>query len=150
MASPSPVPLNQPASVVPHCAGSAICNRTRNRHVQDIAEKSRRAWQKATGYGRRSLVETAVGLLPIAGICESLTFYYTKFGKSRRDLSQVCSNSGNRSSVFSATYGMLLAWVGCRLACKVAMNFFRDYVQLSDCYSNDSVQCFSDFVVLTY
>ena len=33
----------------------------RNRHVQSIAEKGRMAWQKATGYGRRSLVETAIG-----------------------------------------------------------------------------------------
>jgi transposase len=33
----------------------------RDRHVQLIAEKGRMAWQKATGYGRRSLVETAIG-----------------------------------------------------------------------------------------
>ena len=33
----------------------------RDRHVQLIAEKDRMAWQKATGYGRRSLVETAIG-----------------------------------------------------------------------------------------
>ena len=33
----------------------------RGRHVQLIAEKGRMAWQKATGYGRRSLVETAIG-----------------------------------------------------------------------------------------
>ena len=33
----------------------------RNRHVRLIAEKGRMAWQKATGYGRRSLVETAIG-----------------------------------------------------------------------------------------
>jgi hypothetical protein len=26
-----------------------------------IAEKGRMGWQKATGYGRRSLVETAIG-----------------------------------------------------------------------------------------
>jgi hypothetical protein len=37
------------------------CNTTRDRHVQLIAEKGRMAWQKATGYGRRSLVETAIG-----------------------------------------------------------------------------------------
>jgi hypothetical protein len=35
-------------------------NTTRDRHVQLIAEKGRMAWQKATGYGRRSLVETAI------------------------------------------------------------------------------------------
>ena len=33
----------------------------RDRHVQSIAEKGRMAWQKATGYGRRSLVGTAIG-----------------------------------------------------------------------------------------
>jgi transposase len=33
----------------------------RDRHVRLIAEKGRMAWQKATGYGRRSLVETATG-----------------------------------------------------------------------------------------
>jgi hypothetical protein len=37
------------------------CNATRDRHVQLIAEKGRMAWQKATGYGCRSLVETAIG-----------------------------------------------------------------------------------------
>ncbi len=37
------------------------CNTTRDRHVQLLAEKGRMAWQKATGYGRRSLVETAIG-----------------------------------------------------------------------------------------
>ncbi|MDQ2763697.1 MAG: hypothetical protein M3Y22_09515 [Pseudomonadota bacterium] len=29
----------------------------RDRHIQLIAEKGRMGWQKATGYGRRSLVE---------------------------------------------------------------------------------------------
>ena len=33
----------------------------RDRHIQMIAEKGRMGWQKATGYGRRSLVETAIG-----------------------------------------------------------------------------------------
>src|SRR5580698_9562887 len=33
----------------------------RDRHVQFIAENGRMAWQKTTGYGRRSLVETAIG-----------------------------------------------------------------------------------------
>jgi len=33
----------------------------RDRHIQLIREKGRMAWQKATGYGRRSLVETAIG-----------------------------------------------------------------------------------------
>ena len=33
----------------------------RDRHVRFIAEKGRMAWQRATGYGRRSHVEAAVG-----------------------------------------------------------------------------------------
>jgi hypothetical protein len=33
----------------------------RDRHIQVIAQKGRMAWQRATGYGRRSLAETAVG-----------------------------------------------------------------------------------------
>src|SRR5216684_2765653 len=33
----------------------------RDQHLQLIAEKGRMGWQRATGYGRRSLVETAIG-----------------------------------------------------------------------------------------
>ena len=33
----------------------------RDRHIRMIAEKGRMGWQKATGYGRRSLAETAIG-----------------------------------------------------------------------------------------
>jgi hypothetical protein len=33
----------------------------RDRHIRLIAEKGRMAWQRATGYGRRSLAETTVG-----------------------------------------------------------------------------------------
>jgi transposase len=33
----------------------------RDRHIRLIAEKGRMGWQRATGYGRRSLAETAVG-----------------------------------------------------------------------------------------
>jgi hypothetical protein len=32
----------------------------RNKHIRLIAKKGRMGWQKATGYGRRSLVETAI------------------------------------------------------------------------------------------
>ena len=32
----------------------------RDRHIRLIAEHGRMGWQKATGYGRRSLVETAM------------------------------------------------------------------------------------------
>jgi hypothetical protein len=33
----------------------------RDRHIRFIAERGRMAWQRATGYGRRSLAETAAG-----------------------------------------------------------------------------------------
>jgi hypothetical protein len=40
---------------------SAEAQRQRDHHIRIIAEKGRMAWQKATGYGRRNLAETAVG-----------------------------------------------------------------------------------------
>ena len=40
---------------------NANASTARDRHVRYIADKGRMAWQKATGYGRRSLVETAIG-----------------------------------------------------------------------------------------
>jgi hypothetical protein len=33
----------------------------RDRHLQMIADRGRLAWQAATGYGRRALVETTIG-----------------------------------------------------------------------------------------
>src|SRR3954454_9501563 len=48
------------ASAVPS-RQSAEAQSQRDHHVRIIAEKGRMAWQKATGYGRRSLAETAVG-----------------------------------------------------------------------------------------
>src|SRR3712207_2651772 len=33
----------------------------RDRHIRLVAEKGRMAWQRAAGYGRRSLGETAIG-----------------------------------------------------------------------------------------
>ncbi len=42
-------------------ADDAGTSTVRDRHVRYIALKGRMAWQKATGYGRRSLVETAIG-----------------------------------------------------------------------------------------
>ena len=56
-----------PDIVIPPRASSVINDNeadaatARDRHVRTIAEKGRMAWQKATGYGRRSLVETAIG-----------------------------------------------------------------------------------------
>jgi Transposase DDE domain len=57
---PPDVVIPPRASAVP---GTKARNarRQRDRHIQLIAEQGRMAWQKTTGYGRRSLVETAVG-----------------------------------------------------------------------------------------
>ena len=41
--------------------GDPAAQTPRDRHIQLIAEQGRMAWQRATGYGRRSLVETAIG-----------------------------------------------------------------------------------------
>ena len=48
------------ASAVPS-AQSAEAQSQRDHHIRIIAEKGRMGWQKATGYGRRNLAETAVG-----------------------------------------------------------------------------------------
>ena len=56
-----------PAIIIPPRASLVVNDNkvaaptVRNRHVEYIAEKGRMAWQKNTGYGRRSLVETAIG-----------------------------------------------------------------------------------------
>jgi hypothetical protein len=48
------------ASAMPSTADVDAQSR-RDRHIRFIARKGRMAWQRATGYGRRSLAETAVG-----------------------------------------------------------------------------------------
>ena len=48
------------ASAVPSTDEAAV-QTPRDRHIRLIAEKGRMAWQQATGYGRRSLGETAIG-----------------------------------------------------------------------------------------
>ena len=48
------------ASAVPSTDDADNLN-PRDRHIRLIAEKGRMAWQRATGYGRRNLVETAIG-----------------------------------------------------------------------------------------
>ena len=48
------------ASVVPSTDDPAA-QTPRDRHIQLIAEKGRMEWQRTTGYGWRSLVETAIG-----------------------------------------------------------------------------------------
>jgi hypothetical protein len=60
---PDPVPdivIPPRASAVPSTESAEEQNQ-RDRHIRLIAERGRMAWQKATGYGRRSLAETAVG-----------------------------------------------------------------------------------------
>ena len=48
------------ASAVPR-SNDAAQQSPRDRHIQLIAEKGRMGWQRATGYGGRSLAETAIG-----------------------------------------------------------------------------------------
>ena len=52
------IPPRSPA--VPGAAAGEV-PRQRGRHVQVVREEGRMAWQKATGYGRRSLVDTGIG-----------------------------------------------------------------------------------------
>jgi hypothetical protein len=57
---PPDVVIPPRASAVPDTKASDT-RRQRDRHIQLLAKKGRMAWQKMTGYGRRSLVETAIG-----------------------------------------------------------------------------------------
>ena len=57
---PPDVVIPPRASAVPS-TGDPAKQTSRDRHVRLVAEKGRMGWQKATGYGRRSLAETAVG-----------------------------------------------------------------------------------------
>src|SRR3712207_914649 len=57
---PPDVVIPPRASAVPSMEGTEAQSQ-RDRHIRLIAGKGRMAWQKATGYGRRSLAETAVG-----------------------------------------------------------------------------------------
>jgi hypothetical protein len=57
---PPDVVIPPRASAVPSTADVDARSR-RDRHIRFIARKGRMAWQRATGYGRRSLAETAVG-----------------------------------------------------------------------------------------
>ncbi len=60
---PDPVPdvvIPPRASAVPGTEDPDAQSQ-RDCHIRLIAEKGRMAWQRATGYGRRSLAETAVG-----------------------------------------------------------------------------------------
>ena len=57
---PPDVVIPPRASAVPR-SNDAAGQSQRDRHIQLIAEKGRMGWQRATGYGRRSLAETAIG-----------------------------------------------------------------------------------------
>ena len=57
---PPDVVIPPRASAVPGTEDAGARSQ-RDRHIRLIAEKGRMAWQKATGYGRRSLAEAAVG-----------------------------------------------------------------------------------------
>ena len=57
---PPDVVIPPRASAVPSTE-DAEAQGQRDRHIRNISEKGRMARQKATGYGRRSLAETAVG-----------------------------------------------------------------------------------------
>src|ERR687893_3021771 len=57
---PPDVVIPPRASAVPSTE-NAEAQSQRDRHIRIITEKGRMAWQKATGYGRRSPAETAVG-----------------------------------------------------------------------------------------
>ncbi|HYZ34347.1 MAG TPA: IS5 family transposase [Crenalkalicoccus sp.] len=57
---PPDVVIPPRASAVPS-AEDADAQGQRDRHIRFVTEKGRMAWQRATGYGRRSLAETAVG-----------------------------------------------------------------------------------------
>ena len=58
---PPDVVIPPRASAVPSTEDADARSPPRDRHIRFIAQKGRMAWQRATGYGRRSLAETAVG-----------------------------------------------------------------------------------------
>jgi hypothetical protein len=60
-ADPPPVVVIPPRSSAVPGTQAEVPPSQRDRHIQLIREKGRMAWQKTTGYGRRSLAETAVG-----------------------------------------------------------------------------------------
>jgi hypothetical protein len=59
-------PQAPPAVIIPPRATAVLSSardtapNLRDRHIQMIQEKGRLGWQKAVGYGKRSLVETAM------------------------------------------------------------------------------------------
>ena len=57
---PPTVTIPPRSTAVPGTQGDAPPSQ-RDRHIQLIRDRGRMAWQKATGYGRRSLAETGIG-----------------------------------------------------------------------------------------
>jgi transposase len=60
-ADPPPDVVIPPRSSAVSGAAAGHSQSQRDRHVQLIRVKGRIGWQKVTGYGRRSLVETGIG-----------------------------------------------------------------------------------------
>jgi hypothetical protein len=58
---PPPDVVISPRALAVPGVENAEAQSQRDRHIRLIAGRGRMAWQKATGYGRRSLAETAVG-----------------------------------------------------------------------------------------
>jgi len=58
---PSPEVVIPPRASAVSSTDDPAAQTPRDRHIQLIAEQGRMAWQRTTGYGRRSLVETAIG-----------------------------------------------------------------------------------------
>ena len=58
---PAPTVVIPPRSTAVRRVAGAAPPSQRDRHIQLIAERGRMARQEAAGYGRRSLVETAIG-----------------------------------------------------------------------------------------
>ena len=58
---PSPDVVIPPRASAVQSTDDPAARTPRDRHLQLIAEQGRLAWQQATGYGRRNLVETAIG-----------------------------------------------------------------------------------------
>jgi len=58
---PSPEVVVPPRASAVQSTEDPAAQTPRDHHIQPIAEQGRMGWQQATGYGRRNLVETAIG-----------------------------------------------------------------------------------------
>src|SRR5438309_2741905 len=57
---PPPIVIIPPRATAVHSPVMDTAPSQRDQHIQMIQEKGRRGWQKAVGYGKRALVETAM------------------------------------------------------------------------------------------